>query len=381
MPRILYLQYTNPAGYPPLEHSSRILANKGWQVLFLGTGAFGSNALRFAPHDRITVRQIPFRPAGWLQKGHYIWFSLWSLLWTLRWRPDWVYASDPLSCPVALLLSLLPGVHAIYHEHDSPVSSGGSLFQCSCLAARRRLVHRAEVCILPNQRRTEDFASELDNGHNVLCVWNCPSLEELSAPRLTHGGSELWVLYHGSIVPSRLPPTILQALKTLPDAVKLRVIGYETVGHIGYVSELREKAARLGISGRIEFVEALPRSDLLEWCRKCDVGLAFMPRKSDDPNEQAMVGASNKPFDYLSCGLALLVSELPDWRQMYTAHGFGLACDSDDPESIASALRWFLEHPEERRRMGELGRKKIENEWNYETQFAPVLERMNAEKR
>jgi len=24
--RILYIQYTNPAGYPPLEHSSRILA-------------------------------------------------------------------------------------------------------------------------------------------------------------------------------------------------------------------------------------------------------------------------------------------------------------------------------------------------------------------
>jgi hypothetical protein len=33
--KTLYLQYTNPAGYPPLEPSSRILANEGWQVLFL----------------------------------------------------------------------------------------------------------------------------------------------------------------------------------------------------------------------------------------------------------------------------------------------------------------------------------------------------------
>lgn len=37
--RILYIQYTNPAGYPPLEHSSRILAQADWEVLFLGTGA------------------------------------------------------------------------------------------------------------------------------------------------------------------------------------------------------------------------------------------------------------------------------------------------------------------------------------------------------
>ena len=30
---VLYLQYTSPANYPPLEHSSRILADAGWQVL------------------------------------------------------------------------------------------------------------------------------------------------------------------------------------------------------------------------------------------------------------------------------------------------------------------------------------------------------------
>jgi hypothetical protein len=31
--RILYVQYTNPVGYPPLEHSSRILADAGLQIL------------------------------------------------------------------------------------------------------------------------------------------------------------------------------------------------------------------------------------------------------------------------------------------------------------------------------------------------------------
>jgi hypothetical protein len=32
MKRVLYLQYTNPAGYPPLEHSSGILADSGWDA-------------------------------------------------------------------------------------------------------------------------------------------------------------------------------------------------------------------------------------------------------------------------------------------------------------------------------------------------------------
>jgi glycosyltransferase involved in cell wall biosynthesis len=171
-----------------------------------------------------------------------------------------------------------------------------------------------------------------------------------------------------------LPPTVLEALALLPEGVKLRVIGYETVGHIGYVQELKEHAKELSINDRIEFLDAMPRKELLEWCRKCDVGLSFLPNVSDDINQQAMLGASNKPFDYLACGLALLVSDLPDWRSMYVDSGNGLACAPDDPKSIARALQWFVDHRCEMRQMGERGRQRTVAEWNYERQFKPVFE-------
>ncbi len=384
MRRVLFIQYTNSAAFPPLEHISRILADARGQVLFLSVSAPGIESLRFPPHDRIEVRQMAYCPPGWRQKAHYVRFILWSLWWTLRWRPHWVYASDLLSCPAALWLSFLPGGRVIYHEHDSPASTNGSLFLRLSLAARLRLGSRAKMCVLPNQRRAERFDAEVHNsspsGHRPsLVVWNCPSREEVSAPRPAHDGSDLWVLYHGSIVPPRLPLTVVEALAGLPERVKLCVIGYETIGHRGYVSELRETAERLGLDSRVAFAGALPsRKELLAWCRKCDVGLAFMPRASEDINMQAMVGASNKPFDYLSCGLALLVSDLPDWRATYVETGYGLACNPNDPESIAAALGWFLDHPVEMRAMGESGRRKIAEEWNYERQFSPVLARMDA---
>jgi hypothetical protein len=193
MGKILFVQYTNPAAYPPLEHSSRILADAGWQVLFCGTGSLGANNLRFALHERITIRQLAFSPAGWRQKLHYLQFGLWVLWWTLRWRPDWVYASDLLACPIALLLSALPSVRVIYHEHDSPASSPGGLIRKLNLRARRKLAHRAEVCVLPNQKRAEWFKAEVAmsavNGHrSTAVVWNCPSIEEVSEPRLPHVG-------------------------------------------------------------------------------------------------------------------------------------------------------------------------------------------------
>src|SRR5206468_12512426 len=151
------------------------------------------------------------------------------------------------------------------------------------------------------------------------------------------------------------------------------------VGHKGYVQQLQQTACRLGLSGRIEFLGTVPtRGELFEWCRRCHVGIALMPKNSADVNEQAMTGASNKPFDYLACGLALLVSELAEWKKMFVDPGYGLACDPGDPDSIAKQLLWFLQHPVETRSMGIKGRQRILSEWNYETQFSPVLQAIGA---
>jgi len=377
--RILYLQYTNPAHYPPLEHSSRILANAGWKVLFLGTGAYGGDTIRFPKHPNIRMEKLLFCNAGWQQKFHFLWFCLWVIGWVLYWCPNWIYASDHFSCPAGLLLSFFPKIKIIYHEHDSPKKINGISRWIQCILwTRKKLAQRAYLCILPNEKRLENFRLETKTSRPVFCVWNTPSQEEISSECLERRDNKLWVLYHGSIVPSRFPVTIIEAIATLPNRVNLRIIGYGTVGHQGYVNQLRQRATRLGINDRIEFLGTLAtRRELLEWCQKCDVGLAFMPKVSEDFNEQTMAGASNKPFDYVASGLVVLVSDLPDWKKMYMESGYGLACDPDNPQSIAQSLQWFLEHPKEMREMGERGRQRILKEWNYEKQFAPVLKELN----
>ena len=375
MSRVLYVQYTNPAGYPPLQHSSRILADAGWSVLFLGTGAAGADVLAFPAHTSITVRRIDFCRPGWRQKLHYLRFCLWVLWTTLTWRPQWIYASDPLSCPVALLLTFIPGLHVVYHEHDSPQSATtGDGFTAFLGRARRALARRAEICVLPNQVRLDRFRSGLGPVRNALCVWNCPALAEVaSSPRQT-ASNPVWLLYHGSIVPDRLPASVIHALALLPDSVGLRVAGYETAGSRGYVAELQQQAVALNIAHRIEFLGPIPqRSDLLAQTLQSDIGLALMPLASSDSNCETMTGASNKVFDYMACGLALVVSDRTDWRGMFAEAGYGRACDPGDPVSIAAALRELLANPAVMRQAGERGRQQILAQWNYETMFLPVF--------
>src|SRR6266511_5118997 len=97
--RVLYVQFTDPAAYPPVEHSSTLLAERGWEVFILGTGTLGDINLQLRPIPRIRLKKIRFVHGGWAQKLQYLVFFCWTLYWTSRWQPQWIYASDPLACP------------------------------------------------------------------------------------------------------------------------------------------------------------------------------------------------------------------------------------------------------------------------------------------
>jgi glycosyltransferase involved in cell wall biosynthesis len=376
--RALYVQYSNPAAYPPIEHSAHILADAGFDVLLLGTDVL-DGSLAFEPHERILVRLRAFRGGGIGQKINYLMFLLWAAGVAIRWRPDWIYASDPLSSPIALVLRVLTGGRVVYHEHDSPgLPARPTRFMRVVLAMRRQLARRATICVLPNRERARAFGKATGR-RDSLIVWNCPMRADITPATSRPAGGALRIFYHGSIVPARLPLAVLEALSKLPRTVSLTFAGYETLGHPGYIAALQAEAVRFGVSDRVRFLGTVPaRRDLMRTCAECDVGLSLLPSSTEDPNEDAMVGASNKVFDYLASGLAVLVSDRPDWRDTFVEGGFGLACDPASPESIAAALSAWLASPSEREAMADRGRRQIASAWNYETAFAPILRRMMA---
>jgi glycosyltransferase involved in cell wall biosynthesis len=374
-PRVLYVQYANPAAYPPIEHSAKILADAGFDVRLLGIDVL-ADRLAFTAHPRIDVRLRRRSAPGARQKLHYAAFVLWAISVALRWRPDWVYASDPLSCPTAAALSLLVGGRLIYHEHDSPQDEApASAFMRLVMALRRRVGRTASLCVLPNGRRAEQFV-RATGCREAVTVWNCPLREDVTDGAAGRPDG-LRVLYHGSIGSTRLPQALVGALAKLPASVTLTIAGYETAGHAGHIEALQAEARARGVADRVRYVGTVARrGDLMRQCAAADVGLALMPLKTADVNEDAMVGASNKVFDYMAGGLAVLVSDRPDWRAAFVDGGYGLGCDPESPDSIAGALTSWLANPTLRVEMGERGRQQIATAWNYETAFAPILARM-----
>ena len=373
--RVLYVQYTNPAVYPPLLHSIGLLADAGCDVRLVGLDTMNRD-LAIAYPAGVTARLLPAEAPGWRQKVNYAQFARVAMAEAAAFRPDWVYASDALSTPVARLLARRAVPRVVYHEHDTPFEAwqpdSASFFMGRVMKARLALARRADICIVPNATRADALRTATGR-RDITVVWNCPRREEAAHARERADHVGLRVLFYGSVAPGHLPLSVVDALAQLPPTVELEFAGYETFAHHGYIQTLLDHARTRGVGTRVHYNGVLNRTQLLDLSSTCDVGLALFASTPANPNEEGMVGASNKVFEYLARGLPVLTGDRADWREAFEAAGVARSCERDSPESIASALRRFLDNPDERRAMGERGRRRVVADWNYETQFAPVL--------
>jgi glycosyltransferase involved in cell wall biosynthesis len=367
--RVLFIQATEPAAYPPLIHASMLMAETGWDVAFLAAPIAGKG-LELPRHPRIARQAVPARPSHVLGKAAYAGYAAAAARLALRWRPDIVYASDPVGAGPGLLATRLARARLVYHEHDSPAA--GSL-RPALARMRAAAARRAALVIFPNEARAHIAQEELGFCADRLhIVWNMPRRAEL--PLLPNRPEPPLVLYyHGSITPDRLPLTVVEAVRRLGGRACLRIAGYEAPGAIGYVQRLIDLGRGNGATPAVNYAGQVSRADLVAAAAQVHVGVALIPCHGNDLNMGHMTGASNKAFDYMAAGLALLVSDRPDWRDMFVGPGYARACDPADPASIAAALAWFVDHPAQRQAMGLRGRAKIAAEWNYDTAFAPVM--------
>jgi glycosyltransferase involved in cell wall biosynthesis len=238
--------------------------------------------------------------------------------------------------------------------------------------ARAAAARRAELVIFPNKARAQIAQAELGFfADRLRIVWNMPRRAELPPLDSRREGAGLIVHYHGGISPDLLPMSVIEAVRRLNGRACLRIVGYEAPSAAGYIQRLLDLGVDGKSSGFIHYAGPVPRAQLVATAAQAHVGLALIT--GSGVNIRHLTGASNKVFDYMAAGLSLLVSEGPEWREMFVTPGYARACDPRDPASIAAGLTWFLDHPTERRAMAASGRAKIEAEWNYDSAFTPVM--------
>lgn len=363
---MLFLQATEAGGYPPVINAATIMAASGWHVLVLNAPISG-HAIAFPRDCGVVLKNMPARRSHIMRKRDYMRYLLAAARLAASFRPNVVYASDPPGALPGLVASRISRAKLVYHEHDcpNPGTLNRRIAQFRCRAARR-----AQMVIFPNAARARIAQPELGfRDEQLRIVWNVPRQSELLSLSASRDPA---VYYHGSITPERLPLCVIDAIAAAQHGLRLRIVGYEAPGAAGYVARCIEYGRRSG-GNLVEYLGQAPRASLFAQAGRAMIGLALVPRDSADVNMKYMTGASNKAFDYMASGLALLVTDLPDWVGSFVQPGYGRACDPADVASITAQLNWLASNPAECRNMGERGRAKIEMDWNYDTLFNPVL--------
>ncbi len=94
-------------------------------------------------------------------------------------------------------------------------------------------------------------------------------------------------------------------------------------------------------------------------------------------SKDAIMSLPNKPFEYMAAGLPLLSSLQGELEELIQEHGIGRNYEAGNPRSLAEGIRWFYEHPNETKKMGERSKvlfsKKFRSDIIYED-FSRYLE-------
>ncbi|MDD5181716.1 MAG: glycosyltransferase family 4 protein [Candidatus Nanoarchaeia archaeon] len=201
---------------------------------------------------------------------------------------------------------------------------------------------------------------------NVFKVYT-EGREEL---RKSYGIDDTAILYLGSIVDSHgvgmLPKAAKEVLEEFP---KTKFIMLGVIRDKAYWESLKKEIKSYGIWDN--FVEIYPdkKGDIPKYVSMCDIGL-ILHKKGSAISEVAI---PSKLFEYMSCGLAIVTSNLKHITRFVLPENAGVAFEPNSTDSLVETLKALIKNPERMMMLGKNARKAAETKYNWDADMERLL--------
>lgn len=270
---------------------------------------------------------------------------------------------------IALPFKLL-GVKYIFDHHDAAPELYLSKYPRKNIIYKfqlglEKLTFRFSDVVMSTNRSYESIAitrGGLDS-KDVFIVRNGPDLRTFKPvppnPALKHGKPYL-VGYVGKMSVQEGVDILLDVVLQLK-ALGRRDIHFTCVGGGPALLGLRKMLKDKSLEDAVNFTGIIPDDELLQILSTADICV-----NPDRPCEMNNISTMIKIMEYMALGKPIVQFNSKEGR--FSAMEASLYADGADPvASFASKILWLLDHPEERKRMGEFGRKRVEDElaWDY----------------
>ena len=158
---------------------------------------------------------------------------------------------------------------------------------------------------------------------------------------------------------------LLRASRIIVHEKRRHDVHFGLVGGGTELDAMKAYAEELGVGEFVTFTGRIPDAQMLEMLSTADV--CVNPDVANEMNDKSTM---NKIMEYMALGKAVVQFDLTEGRR--SAQGASLYARKNDEADLAQKILDLLDDDEARRKMGELGRKRVEEDlqWTHE---APKL--------
>ncbi len=187
----------------------------------------------------------------------------------------------------------------------------------------------------------------------TIDINNYPILTELHTPNTDWNSKEKLVCYVGGIGKVR-------GIHEMVEAIGMTEYSMLLAGNFESSAE-RESVVRKNGWSRVKELGYLNRAGVKEVLSRSMAGMVLFYPEPNHVNAQP-----NKMFEYMAAGIPVIASDFPLWKKIAEGSNCGICVDPLNANEIAHAIKWIMDNPERARRMGENGRRMVEEKYNWE---------------
>jgi glycosyltransferase involved in cell wall biosynthesis len=269
--------------------------------------------------------------------------------------------------------------HEYYTELQRPRLRGlAGAVLLPLIGAAEQVLSRSVAAVVTVDER---IASRYRN-RRIVIIGHYPPLEFAQAPvgrgtgesssspslPLKGRGAGATLVYAGRFSTDRGMVMIAHALQRLAAQglrPRLRLLGAWT----SQVEESVFHQAMAGLEEQMETVGWVAFEQVPNQLVSADVALALL-----QPIERYVVALPVKLFEYMACGLPVIISDFAANRAVVAGADCGLLVDPTNVDAIAAAIARLLTDPFEARRLGQNGRRAFETRYNWQAVEQKLLQ-------
>jgi glycosyltransferase involved in cell wall biosynthesis len=344
------------------------LRDAGWEVHVICPAGTDQDTETEIEVAGVKILRYPLKAATGGPRGYLMEYV--SALWhTFRLARriksvDVVHACNPpdLLFLVAKMLKRR-GARFIFDQHDlvpelylSRFGRGEDILYRGVCRVERLTYEAADVVISTNESyRQTALTRGGKKPEEVFVVRSAPVVErfhEVPAEEQLKSGKPHLLCYLGVMGPQDGVDYALRSLASLRDDLGRTDWHAVFVGSGDTFDAMVALSHQLGLSDLVEFTGRLPDEDVLRYLSTADVCLSPDPR-----NPLNDVSTMNKIMEYMAMARPIVSFDLKEAR--VSAGEAAVYAPANDEGEFAKLIARLLDDPDERRRMGEIGRVRV----------------------